>query len=370
MTVKKRLLIVICFFIANCTFNTIAADDMHNPFKIDNVYIVADIGTLIDSKSLALDNGAKDALVKLMLYLSAYSQKNDNYINKISSCINNVKSISNLVENHVIRSERMTSHSYSGYIDFIFDKHKVQNIMNTCGLKYATKSGGETLLLPLVFEGKTYRLVDSESDNLLYDVLNNTNEEFGLLYLKKMLNKNILDVNILDPEIFLNGTYKDVLNILQQYSCTNAIVFLFKHLDKKSALVETKIIRNNKEYHDSFKYQIQPNETEKIFISRVVNELLKNADLVWKRGIQKDNEMIFSSGVDLEISTPNEWHKVRMILNKIQMIKQYKFKTISGDNIELELKYVGSPEMLSSKLLENGLVIFKRGDKTVMKLTN
>jgi hypothetical protein len=350
-------------------FNTITADDTHDPFKIDNVYVAADIGTLIDSKSLALDNGAKDALIKLMLHLNAYSQRNDNYINKISSCINNVQSISKLVQNHTVRSERMTSHSYSGYIDFIFDKDKVKDIMNTCGLKYATKSDGETLLLPLVFEGKTYRLVDSESDNLLYDALNDTNEEFGLLYLKKMLNKNIFDVNTLDPKIFLNGTYKDVLNVLSQYSCTNAIVFLFKHLDKKSALVETKIIRMNTEYHESFKYQILPNETDKMFISRVIHELLKNADLVWKRGLHKDNEMIFSSGLDLEISHPHEWHKVRIILNKIQMIKQYKFKTISNDNIELELKYVGSPEMLSAKLLENGVIISKRGDKTIMQLT-
>ena len=365
----KKLLIYLYFLIFNCSFNAIA-DDNHNPFKIDNVYVAADTGTLIDSKTLALDKGSKDALIKLMLHFSAYSKQNDKYVNKISSCINNVNSTSSLVKDHIIKSERMTSHSYSGYVDFVFNQDDVRDIMNTCGLKYASTSTGEILLLPLVLDGTKYRLIDSETDNILYNTLNNLSDEFGLLYFKKLINKNILDIGVADPEIFLNGTYKDITQVLQKYSCTNAIIFLFKHLDKKSALIETRIMSNNQEYNDSLKYFIQPNETQQMFVARVVNALLENADLIWKRGIQKNNDVIFSSGVDLEISNPNEWQKVRMILNKIQVIKQYKFKTIGSDRIELELKYTDSPEMLSTKLLEKGLMIFKRNDKTVMKLTN
>jgi predicted double-glycine peptidase len=107
---------------------------------------------------------------------------------------------------------------------------------------------------------------------------------------------------------------------------------------------------------------------EEMFIKRAVFSMLKDVDAVWKRGFKDQTENVFSSGVIVEMQNPSDWGKINRTLSTIDIIKQYRFKTISNNAVELELKYLDSPIALSQKLYDNGIAIFKRGDKTVMKL--
>jgi hypothetical protein len=356
----------VCLFFFTHTTNSHA--DVDNPFRIDNIYVSASTGDLVDSKSIALEKGVKEALIKLILDLVATNSHDD--ITKIATCLKHQEFSRNIVQDYAIKSERMTSRAYSASVDFIFSPNSVRDIMNTCGIQYASVSSRETLLLPLVYERNSYRLIDEESDGILNDVFNNISDDIGLIHIKKFSNNSIFDATELDPSSFINGTYKDITEILKRYQCQSAIVLAFKDYNKKSISVEARITRKNEEYHDSFRYNIKSGESQKMFLSRVVDSLLKNADLIWKRGVEKGTDVIFNSGVTLHTSSPSDWKEVKNILNKISIIKQYKFKTVDNNEIDLELKYTDSPETLSKRLMENGVIIFRSGDQTIMKLKN
>lgn len=356
----------VCLFFFIHSMNCYA--DVNNPFRIDNIYVSAKTGDLVDSKSIALEKGVKEALIKLILDLVATHSHDD--ITRIANCLKHQDLSRNIVQDYEIKSERMTSRAYSASVDFIFSPNSVRDIMNTCGIQYASVSSGETLLLPLVYERNSYRLIDEESDKILNEVFNNISDDIGLIHIKKFSNNSIFDATELDLSSFINGTYKDITEILKRYECQSAIVLAFKDYNKKSISVEVRITRKNEEYHDSFRYNIKPGESQQMFLSRVIDTLLKNADLIWKRGVEKGTDIIFNSGVTLQTTSPSDWKEVKNILNRISIIKQYKFKTVDNNEIDLELKYTGSPEILSQKLIENGITIFKSGDQTIMKLKN
>lgn len=288
---------------------------------------------------------------------------------KISSCLSNLLTFSNFVRDLTIKNERITSKSYSGEIEVTFDRAAVTNIMNRCGLNYADVSSGKTFFLPMIMDKGSYRAVDSELDPDLYEIASGLEDRFGLLHLKKSLITDELQKPLIDPNLIINGSHSDVVAMLQKQNCDGVIAPLLKKIGNKSFAIETRVIRKNEEYNDSKRYDIMENETQKQFFARVLLDVLKDVDLTWKKGVEVKNEAVFNSGVILEVSTPGDWNKVRAILNKMPIIKQYKFKSLDKDSIELELKYLDSPEALSKKLSENGLSVFKRNDKTIMKLT-
>lgn len=338
-----------------------------NPFIVNDVKVYAKTGDLTDSKTLAISNGSQKALTQLILSLNANSLESAEHKNTLRICIENLKSSDKLLQDYVVKSERMTSKSYGATMDFVFDKKSVESIMNTCGLKYASVSPGNVLLIPIVFELNEYRMLDSEVENEFFTIMTNI-KPVGLLNFKILLNKNIIDVSDIDPEIIRNSNYKDIERVLQNHHCSRAIVILLKAQTKNSATFEVRVIAKNDVYHDTFSYKITANESYEAFLKRSIYDILNNVDLVWKRGFESKKQMVFNSGVTFEMSTPNEWRKIGAALNTISIIKEYKFKTISGNTIDLELKYVDSPEILSQRLLENGIAIFKKNDKTIMKL--
>lgn len=358
--IRSFSLLMLLFFASNCY----GYDE--GIFKIDKIEVSANTGDLVDSKTIALEQGTKEALVKLILTLGAadHIQKE-----KISSCLSNLLTFSNFVRDLTIKNERITSKSYSGEIEVTFDRAAVTNIMNRCGLNYADVSSGKTFFLPMIMDKGSYRAVDSELDPDLYEIASGLEDRFGLLHLKKSLITDELQKPLIDPNLIINGSHSDVVAMLQKQNCDGVIAPLLKKIGNKSFAIETRVIRKNEEYNDSKRYDIMENETQKQFFARVLLDVLKDVDLTWKKGVEVKNEAVFNSGVILEVSTPGDWNKVRAILNKMPIIKQYKFKSLDKDSIELELKYLDSPEALSKKLSENGLSVFKRNDKTIMKLT-
>lgn len=349
------------------TFQTTYAEE-NNLFRIDNIKVYAKTGDLIDSKSLAIANGSISALKTLILNLNAASQNDPEYHNALRACIDNLKSSEKVLKDYVIRSERMTSKSYSGYIDFIFNRQAVESIMNSCGLKYASVSPGNVLLIPVLIDKNMYRILNNEMDDEFLSIINEMNDNLGVLKLKKIPYKNILDIIDIDPEFLFNATYSDFSNTLKIHSCSSVLIFGIKSRTNDSLSIEIKFLSKNDEYHDTFSYKLTKGENRKTSLKYAINDTLKNVDRMWKRGFENDNSTVFNSGVIFEMKSPDEWRKISSAINNIDSIKQYRFKTVSENKIDIELRYIGSPEELSKKLFENGIAIFKRDEKTIMKL--
>jgi hypothetical protein len=262
----------------------------------------------------------------------------------------------------------MTSKSYGAHVDFIFNRQDIEGIMNNCGLKYASVSPGDVLLIPILIDKNKSKIINDELDDEFFSAINALPDQFGLLKIKKVLNNSLIEMIEFDSELVRSNDYEDFEQLLKNHGCSSVLVLIIKPYSNESITFEVKMINKNDKYHDKFNYKISKNEQKQIIIKKLIGETLKNVDLVWKRGFESNNKTVFNSVVSIEMSDQKEWKKICGIINQVSIIKQYKFKKISENNIELELKYIGSPQDLSAKLLENGIAVFKKHDKTIMKL--
>ncbi len=353
------ILILILFSITTAY----AAEKDSAQFKISNIYVSEKNGNLVDSQTLAILNGSREAFSKLILKINANSDKS-----KIDHCLMKFKNIDSLVESYSIESERMTSRSYSGYVTFVFKPQGVESFMNSCGLNYASVSPGTILFVPIVIDQGNYSMINQEENPDLFDIISNIGEKFNLLELKPLYVSNLLEMQQSNLKQITEGSYNEVENILQSTGASSILVAIVESTTPRKIVIDVKMLTKNEHYHNTLTYEKQNKEDNKSFLKRAIDSTLQNIDAVWKRGFKDKTENVFSSGVMVEMQTPADWSKISKILNSIDIIKQYKFQTITNDSVELEIKYSDSPIALSQKLYENSIAIFKRGDRTVMKI--
>ncbi len=345
----------------------VQSDQQINPFVVEGVSVTANEGNLVDSKSIALANGTRAALVQLISRLDTQHTHREN-TSSIKDCVNKMMyPPSTLVSNYIFKSERMTSRSYSGVIDIVFDDEKVKSILNTCGFTYASTASGNTLIVPILVANNRHILSSEMIDNIWFKTWQDIPHKFGLMNFK-VLHNDIFDAENVDAANIINGTYDDVRNLLQHYECDNIMIVQARDLNHSAVVVDLSFIGKHSKYKDTFKYIKSANEPRDNFMKRISTDLMNNTDAVWKRGIEKPNDTVFNSSVTVQFHNQREWHTIRSTLNKIDAIKQYKYKAIDTKSADLELEYICSPGDLSDMLLKNGIAVFQQNNKILVQL--
>jgi hypothetical protein len=333
-------------------------------FRVEDIYVNEETGDYIDSKSIAIINGSKEALKKLICRLNASSDNGQNNL----SCVNDIKFPEKLIKDYEIVSERITSKSYSANINFIFNREDIEAVMNRCGFKHSSTSPGATLLIPVIKDKNTYRIVDKESqDSEIRHAIGSISSKIGILDLETVYNSTIADISNLNLTILVSGTYDEILEILKKYGKTSLMLISINELTEGSISLYMRFVSKEEEYSDSRQYFRNAGEKRQQLMTRAFKTFIKDMDLNWKRGFTSNSEVVYNSGVTVELSDPYQWGQLNNILRKISGIKQYKFKAITNDLIEIDMKYTVSPTDLSKELLKYNVGIFKRGETTIMK---
>jgi hypothetical protein len=242
--------------------------------------------------------------------------------------------------------------------------------MNKCGFDYSSVPPGKTLLVPLIKGNSGYRIMDQEFDKNLFATINTLPHNIGLLDIETIYDMDISTIENLDFDILMNGSYKEIFHILKKYQRETLLLIGLNSLSSDKVSLSMRFISQNEEYKDTKEYLAQPGEKQSSLLNRAYNTLLKNMDLNWKKGFVGVSETVYNSGVLVELNDPAEWNKLNNILRQIDSIKRYKFKSIGHDSVEIDMKYVASPEELSNTLKCHNIAVFKRGDQTIMKFIN
>lgn len=356
-----RLEVLSCIFLLY-TFECSAVDIL----KVDNIYVSEKTGDQIDSKSIAIINGTNIALKKLMSTLNASKTNQSQHM----KCIDETEETSKLLASYSINSERITSQSYSAYIDFFFNQKEVESLMNKCGFDYASVSPGKTLLVPLIKVSSGYRIVDKELDTKIFTTINTLPTNTGLLDIKTIYDMDIPTIANLDFNILMNGSYKEIMTILNKYNSETLLLIGLNSLSDEKLSLSMRFISRNEEYKDTQEYLAKPGEKISALLKRAYNTLIHNMDLNWKRGFIAIGQKVYHSSVLIELTDPGEWNKLNNILRQIDSIKGYKFKSIGHDSVEIDMQYIGSPEELSNILRQYNIAVFKRHNQTIMKFIN
>jgi hypothetical protein len=330
--------------------------------EIKDFKISASVGNLNDSKTIAIQLGLAKALEEVMMRLKT---DNDKKRIDIINCLNQIDDKRNLVENLKIKSERMTSKAYSALLNVTFKKD-VTSLLNKCGISYGSFWGGKIVLVPIVIdESDDLNLVDEKNHYFLYKALSRINNNVGTLEVIKILDKNTIENYAIELEDLVTGDYNNTMELIHQLKGETLLVIIFKNLKSNNPNILVKISTENKFYNNSIeKVSLKNQEDYQILIKNILTE----SDLLLKKGLNTDKTAFYNSLVIFELVKPDDWQKLRLILNKIPEIKEYRFKTIGNDKIELELRYSINPNDLSNNLLKDGVSLFKRNNQTIMKL--
>jgi hypothetical protein len=350
----KKLLVLLISLIF-----TVHADES---LEVKNFKISGLVGNLTDSKSIAFELGAEKALEIVMMRLKTDNSKDSK---DLVDCLNRIEKKSDLIEKFTIKSERMTSKSYSALVDFTFKK-EITSLLNKCGIAYGSFWGGQTLLLPLMIDEKNQvEVVDEKNNYPLYQALAKSDKNFGVLEIIQVIDKNLIENYGIDLDSLVAGDSLNTKELAHQLKGETLIMILFQKTGSTEPKVAVKITTQNKFYNNTLERVALEKEED---YSALIAKILRDSDMLLKKGLKSDKAPLFNSLVLFQLKSSDDWQKLRLILNKIPEIKEYRFKTISNDRIELEMKYSMSPSQLSNEFLKEGVSLFKINNQTMMKL--
>ena len=337
-----------------------AEDFSDNVFLAKDVIIEAHEGNLIDSKTAAMGIAAKKGLLQLMMRLNVHNQSYSQQ--KLQQCIDRTVIFPlNLVAESHIKSERMTSESYEATMDIMFDSKQVQGMLNTCGFTHATVESDKTLIIPVLISNI------SENARIAWEeTWQNAPKTVGLMHFEN-IRWDLGDISNINQSNIVYSNYDDLHLFLLKYNCRAAVIVMLTKIDETNFSVDFSIIGKNSEYHDIKQYKILKNEVIESFFSRILYDVTHEVDRIWKRGVEQKDKKVYNSSVIVKLNSNTDWQKIRNILNGMEEIKQYKYRAIEGNSIEVELEYITTPSNLSAQLLKKNIVISQDNDKILME---
>lgn len=119
-------------------------------FTISKVKVRAEAADAVQAKQLAVVQGQREALRRLMKRLTGF--RSYNRLPQLDDT-----TIERMVDGMQVRSERNSGTVYLATLDYAFEAKAVKDILNRFGLAYVTERAPEIVMLPVYIEAGTAR---------------------------------------------------------------------------------------------------------------------------------------------------------------------------------------------------------------------
>ncbi|CAL7959275.1 exported hypothetical protein [Alphaproteobacteria bacterium] len=330
-------------------------------FTVEGVEIAADSGSLEDSKTIALENGANQAFFKLLHKILPANTPAITY-EKLQQIPRN--KIVALVKEYDVVSERLTSHSYMATLNIKFYDNAVKDVLNNLGIRHADKYTPQTLVIPVLYdEGKYIVWGRGEHGSVWNAALN----KIGLFKFN-VIEGELVEIETLDPKTMIIEPYSRFQPILQQYNATELII-IFGEKGNSKLEVSIRFVGRDHDIVKFIEYKSDIDETPAEYTGRVIDDVAVRLDTHLRGGEAFKEPKLYSSTVYVVASTPKVWSEVRNILSNLPQIKSYTLVQDRVNIIELELNYTVAPPIISAVLLQNGVLVVNRDGKIFLELS-
>lgn len=269
---NKSLLAKIFYvlFAISIAQSALSYDPEDNVFLVENISVYAESDDLDNAKIEAMNNGTKAALRILLERL--LPMENDWKIGNIdtSNAADTVKST------HIV-FERMTSTSYRATLDFVFDEKFVKRILNRMGIYYVDKYSPQTLVVPVLYDGKTY---DIWGNDAWYEAWGEMPVRFGLMRFNYTIG-DLPDTQLINPKKIFTSKYSDAEAILKKYESDDLVVVLAS-IEKTKLNVAIRFLTKERDKTKHLSFPIDSSVNEQAFYKEIAMRVLEAADSFYK----------------------------------------------------------------------------------------
>ncbi|MAJ23967.1 MAG: hypothetical protein CMP36_00495 [Rickettsiales bacterium] len=341
--IKLKKIIYIIFFLL---VNSFAFSQDQN--SVRNIYIELNLKENQDHRATAIESSYNIALTRYLTWITLSSSA------EIFSLVNSLNS-KDYISGYSIENEKYKKDKYSALITVNFEQKKLEKLLKEKTIKFFSKKGPETLIIPLI-EYDT-RLVLWDDPNPWFDTWLNRP-------LDSNLNLFILPSGEADDLITLSATdakslkYFKIKKLAKKYNASNAYVLLVNVISENNSYYYNLKAYNGFSQEMIYNIQAQPSKKDNLRnnLNQLANNFANYLDDMW---VKKNLDNINSETaviVEVEYKKYKEWIGMKNYLNNNEDISSYSILKISNKKALLNLNIL-SLDALVEDLIDNNYKI-------------
>ncbi len=327
------LIFLICFFV-NISFS-------NNQAVVKNIYIELELKENVDHRTVAIEASYKIALSRYLKWITLKETAD------IIQLVDLLK-VRDYVSGYSIENEKYKKEKYSALITITFEKNKLEKFLENKNIKYFSKKGPKTLIIPIInFE---QRLILWDDPNPWFDV-----------WLRRPLDSNLNlftlptgeadDLITLSAQDAINLKYFKIKKLANKYEAEQANILLV-NVESQNEKLNLSI-----EAYDGFSQEV-------IFSSDIENIEINNFD--YNLNILADNfadyfdDLWVKENLDninsgskvlakISYNKYNDWIKIKNFLINNEKILKYNILILTNKNATIELSILSVDDFVDLK---------------------
>jgi hypothetical protein len=344
---KFNLIIFIIVFL----FKTGNVFSSTSDFNVNNIIVSGNINSNITKEKLLNDAFQKgfDKFINKFLLEEDVVTLNSTKLSQIKNLIFSYQIINNPETNEELNENELM-------VNLSFDRKKVYNFFISRNISYADLTETSLTIFPVLLENDNLYLY---SDNPYYVNWNDDNESFIKFSLPL---ENIEDLEYINK----NKNNLELIDINKLYSIDENMNYVFVIINNsnkallKSSIYGKKIIKNINLEIDS----INKNELYYLSIKKIKKEITQ----IWKSQNLIDAGSPSFLNILLEIKKSNDFQKIKLALNKIDLIERFSVVELNKNYAKIKIKYIGKIDKIKIKLKEQNINIETNNDEWKLSL--
>ncbi len=324
-------------------------------YTIKNIYVTATDKDALTAQKIAIDEGQKQGLFKLLSEMTMSQE----YYNNVLPHLKDIN-ISSLVQGYEIRNEIIEDKKYSSYINISFYKDKLNAVLEDLDVNLYDFSNGQILVIPLLKKNNEYYLWE---DN---NIWKKEWENYPVYHNVTILPLGDLDdISNITTEAAMSGDFTILKYLKDKYNSSDIVVAETEITNDNGDISITLKIQpigeSNIPLFEEKKLYIEGEFEESEFISWTVNTANSYIEEYFKQ--QEKQKLLYKSvDVSVRFNSLGGWNKIRSTLNRAKLKNGYRLKELSSGNAVIELYYQGDFTLFKGHLYSKGLDLLGEED--------
>jgi hypothetical protein len=357
------LLVSILFISASPSYAQVSMVDIDreaNIYTIYNIIVDETSRNVTTARDRALQKGQRQALERLFRRIILISDRE-----KLPSFSDT--EVTEIISGFEINNERRSTVRYIASLVVHFNRDKVNDILGLYEIPFAETLGTSVSVLPVLEEAGALRLW--EKDNKWretwqnYDVINNLVPiETPTPSLKNRMYISALQAKNYDQRSIQSYIRENTLNDLIIATAT-----VKKDVENSQLLLDINLKRNDQSLEEN-------NIVKQLTVSVPAYDEngAPNLDALYLAGVDAATDWVddlwkskvlvnygFASKISAigHLNEISDWLLIQKQLEKVNLVRNINLKSITIDNIDLEIEFAGAPEQLALSLAQQGLTL-------------
>lgn len=355
------LLISIVFISDAPSYGQIGSENIDREASIYTIYNVEVDETsrnVTTSRDRALQKGQRQALEQLFRRIILISDRE-----KLPSFTD--PEVTEFISGFEINDERRSTVRYIASLVVHFNRSKINDILGFYQIPFAETLGTSVSVLPVLEEAGALRLWEKDNKWRLawqdYDVINN----LVPIETPKPSLKNRMYISALHAK---NDDQKSIQSFIRENTLNDLIIAtatVKKDVANGQLLLDINLKRNDPALEEeNISKQInvavpaydengEPN-LDALYLAGV-DAATDWVDDLWKSKVLVNYGFASKISASGHLNEISDWLLIQKQLEKVNLVRNINLKSITIDNIDLEIEFAGAPEQLALSLAQQGL---------------